>query len=475
MPAQRLSDSVRSNSLQLELREILQSNPGILLGVSADAEKILDKMNIRSVFDLGMSAIFNAAEFIAESSGFPQSVVSRYGQVPSDVLTDAFRDKKPIEVVNERVGALRAVGSDLEKEILSHIGVETIREMSLWAPFRAAKNMILLALDPKSAEGADPEAPADLLPKTGEFPTDKVYYQSVVMIDAPAQKLQEIGSPLDLGTPVGDGFSNPTTGAILTFSQAWYPQAVTLGQLLYSLPLAPGESTKIAVIDFTRRSTGSAQEDVSQTESLSSSTMQSRAISEIASGVARETQRGRSKVTSDSISTETGVAAGGFVSPVAAGAAFGMGTNNTTVRTHASSKGKREFSAASQQNIQNSTQQNAFSSRNKRAAIVTEASQTEREQISTRTVTNYNHMHAMSVQYYEVVQMYQTQVRTEKCDRCIFIPMKIFKFNEDLALRFKSILFDAALSDRIRQLLVYSTGSVSAELDLEPGYNFSAE
>jgi len=33
-------------------------------------------------------------------------------------------------------------------------------------------------------------------------------------------------------------------GALLTFTQAWFAQGVTLRQLLHSVTLAPGESTQ---------------------------------------------------------------------------------------------------------------------------------------------------------------------------------------------------------------------------------------
>jgi hypothetical protein len=55
------------------------------------------------------------------------------------------------------------------------------------------------------------------------------------------------------------------------------------------------------------------------------------------------------------------------------------------------------------QNIADSTHQAANAARNRRASVVREVSEAESERISTRTLTNYNHMHALSVQYYEVV------------------------------------------------------------------------
>ena len=84
-------------------------------------------------------------------------------------------------------------------------------------------------------------------------------------------------------------------------------------------------------------------------------------------------------------------------------------------------------------------------------------------------------MHALSIQYYEVVQLYQTTVRLEKCERCLFIPMKAITFNEQAITRFRSILFDAALNSRIQELLVYATGSVTTNLELRVASRFKSD
>ena len=84
-------------------------------------------------------------------------------------------------------------------------------------------------------------------------------------------------------------------------------------------------------------------------------------------------------------------------------------------------------------------------------------------------------MHALSIQYYEVVQLYQTTVRLEKCERCLFIPMKAITFNERAITRFRSILFDAALNSRIQELLVYATGSVTTDLELRVASRFKSD
>ena len=76
--------------------------------------------------------------------------------------------------------------------------------------------------------------------------------------------------------------------------------------------------------------------------------------------------------------------------------------------------------------------------RNRRASIVREVSQSEHEQISTRVVTNYNHMHALSIHYYEVVQAFRVTTQLERAERCLFVPLQLLDFN------------DAAIVDRWR-------------------------
>ena len=166
---------------------------------------------------------------------------------------------------------------------------------------------------PEYAEDFDPEAPADLLPKSGEYPTEKVFYTTVVIDEIEGQAAQEIDAPIDVAIPdVSAAYDKPATGAIIRMEQSWYAQAVALGNLLHSVALAPGESTKIAVIDWSRRVAGSTAEDVSQIEALSNEAVHSRSISEVTSAVSTEAQSGFSRTTTTGVATETGVAAGGL-------------------------------------------------------------------------------------------------------------------------------------------------------------------
>lgn len=90
-----------------------------------------------------------------------------------------------------------------------------------------------------------------------------------------------------------------------------------------------------------------------------------------------------------------------------------------------------------------------------------EVSQSEHEQISTRVLTNYNHMHALSIQYYEIVQAFRTTTQLERAERCLFVPVKLVDFtNPGLVDRWRLRLADVALTERARRQLTVEYGVV---------------
>ena len=84
------------------------------------------------------------------------------------------------------------------------------------------------------------------------------------------------------------------------------------------------------------------------------------------------------------------------------------------------------------------TQQHVNVARNRRAMLVHEVSQEEHEKVSTRVVTNYNHMHALSIQHYEVVQIYRVTVPLVRIEKCLFVPMRLIDFKNAAMARARS-------------------------------------
>src|SRR5262249_8680619 len=84
-------------------------------------------------------------------------------------------------------------------------------------------------------------------------------------------------------------------GRVLTIKQVWGSDGYSLGDLLYSLPLAPLQKKNIAVVDWSRSDRFQRDEAQTNVETLSNFVGRARDISEIANSALNESVRGRSE------------------------------------------------------------------------------------------------------------------------------------------------------------------------------------
>ncbi|MBK6539024.1 MAG: hypothetical protein IPG09_15070 [Ignavibacteria bacterium] len=180
------------------------------------------------------------------------------------------------------------------------------------------------------------------------------------------------------------GFKKVAFGALLTFNQSWYSQGVALGQLLHSTTLAPGESTRLAVIDWSRKSRAGETEVIEETEDLSNEQVHNRAISEVTQAVARESQEGFSSTNTRSTSSQRGTSSametGSFMGGLFGGLSGSMAESESSAESssqaesYSSSYGNRELGSSMMQNVNDQTHQQAHSNRTRRASVVKEVS-----------------------------------------------------------------------------------------------------
>ena len=233
----------------------------------------------------------------------PATVEAAIALLPADALEDeaaaAIADVPSLAV--ERLAGF----SDEAASALATIGVGTIDDVAHWPPFLTAKRVLDEALGGGDALDIAERDTERLRPRIGEYPTERVYYDTLVMLDPGESEglvpIENIGQvPLDRLFQPPDAAQQVAVGTILTFSQSWFVQGVTLGSLLHSVALAPGEATRVAVVDWNRRSTGSTDASVAATDTLDASSGRSRALSEVTSAVANESQSGFSGSSSQS-------------------------------------------------------------------------------------------------------------------------------------------------------------------------------
>ncbi|MFF8315631.1 hypothetical protein ACF06V_00525 [Streptomyces bobili] len=294
----------------------------------------------------------------------------------------------------------------------------------------------------------DGPTPKDLLPTTGSYPVEIVRYRSVVLTDIPGAKpARKLTGAIDLGEENLPFYDRPAEGMIVTTEQSWSAQGVTLGRLLHSLALAPGESTKVAVVDWQRTTKATGSETASEAETLAGTTDQNRSISEVANAIAHEEQFGTSQASQVSKSSSGGGSIGIAFFGLGAGGSYSNSSNSGFTTAVSRSTGVKSVAEEATQRISARTQQLATAARSRNMTVVRETTQLEKEQVLTRVVTNYNHMHAMSVQYYEVVQVYNVTTRPTRLERCLFIPLQELTFNYTSLQRYKEVLASVAPAD----------------------------
>lgn len=469
-----VADYLKAGFSGLSLDEALQLPASALLGITNSAADALRRTGVETIFDLGSSWLFaNASAAIEVANGEP--ALSR-AHLLDDLPTERSDDAASLSL--ER---LRGISDEDALAVKQALSLETIREFALWPPRRVAQRLL------SEASGADidsEEAHAEALrPRLGEFPTERVYYNSLVMLGMTASGNQQpLTGMISLQPAVDDpaGFGHPAVGALVTFSQSWYAKGITLGHMLHSLALAPGEATRIAVVDWSRRTRAATSETIDEAERLDNATSHSRAISEVQNAVANEMQSGGSMSSGWAKSTSTGKAGGFSIGGGVAGSygyvagvlGFGGGIAKSTQESETNSEatstswsiGNRSVMAEMSQRVNDRTEQHSNSVRNRRASAVREVSQSEHEQVSTRVVANYNHMHALTMQYYEVVQIYRVLVELHSAQRVLFLPFELLDFSgekvAEVVARFRRQLLAAALSERVVALLLDDRGEV---------------
>lgn len=460
--AQTTVDLVRSGHTARTADEILRAPVAALLGVSAAAAGAVGAIGIFSVFDLAASRVFSTARRLAALASDTERAEpeSRLGIVLGETV-EVPDGVEVADLAGQSIAILRAIGTTHEAAIASALDVTTVRDLALWPPSLAARAILSDAFFPEQADGFDPDAPADLLPRTGNYPTERTFYRTL-LIDGPlatppnAHPIEQLAEAVDISASLLNptGYQQMATGALLTFSQSWSALGLTLGQLLHSIALAPGESTRMALVDWTRRNSASASDSIDESDRLSNTQMHGRALTEVTEATSSEVQSGKSETTANSTTTQKGGGAGLEIGPLALGGSASKSTTTTDVVSSSSSFGERNMAANYAQHINDRTQQHASSSRSRRASIVREVSQSEHESISTRVVTNYNHMHALSVQYYEVVQAFRTTTQLDRAERCVFIPVRLLDFSSlDVVDRWRLELGAAALSPAVSRAL----------------------
>jgi hypothetical protein len=505
--------------------------------------KELTDKQIKALQDIGIirvsellnyDPIKNAKLLMALASGDVTVDITK-----SNLLKDPTKNIS--EIPNLPISELVGITVAQAKKFTDNFLINTIEEFASFKPFTDAERLVFKF----SNEFSEPaSAPEELMPamignvqssanftsfikeKTIKFNgLELVYDEQRNYVDVRLASLFPVHGFFPLFNAGNRLINFPTfkppvpeiqLGFITKMTQRWINVGTHLGEVIHSLPLAPGESRNIAVIDWKRKQSTSRTEDTTASEKLTNELFHKRALDEVTRSTANEHQFGGTDIAAGTVATAgagvVGAALAGGIAGTLPGAAIGalagagtggvaipgvgaipgagvgalagavigfgvgasisggaalIGAANAQLGTvHSDSSGERGIVGSLSQNISETSIQKASSLRSLWSTVVVTDEQAENEKLSTRNVTNYNHSHALTIQYYEVLQHYKSEITLAAAEPILYLPFKPLEFTIDFISDYWHILSHGIRNINLRKEFDVVINGIKTEEEL---------
>lgn len=229
---------------------------------------------------------------------------------------------------------------------------------------------------------------------------------------------------------------NVAHGHLLTYKSVLKADGYSLGDLLYSLPLAPGQKKEIVVFDYKRSLQGTEAQQLSQRESLSAGIVDDRSIIDNLSGSIDQYLQGQSSASTGGVSAGLGV--GAILGPV--GAVLGVSGGYSSSSSNASQDSSRNTSQAFGETLRNAIMQSSSAYRQQNGTLIDTIQEGQQYSTTTEVVANHNHCHSLTMLYFEVLRHYAVFQELAQVEECIFVPLIMTNFTMENIHKWRDVL-----------------------------------
>ncbi|MBE9036439.1 hypothetical protein [aff. Roholtiella sp. LEGE 12411] len=274
----------------------------------------------------------------------------------------------------------------------------------------------------------------------GDDGCERLFPAQIALQEFNLRQVVRIAGSLPQGVQIPEGYK---FAWVDDYKVTWQSLGHSLGEILYSLPLAPGESVKLAVIDWSWESTTQRTEQTVLSEEVLHQTHRDRTISETIKAGLRELQKGSSFI--GGIAGSAGATGSIGVASGAVGIAGSLGGSTAT------SEGSRDLIAENVQRLNDSFSQASSAQRELNSTVVIQARQEERESIQTRTFTNYNHSHTLTILYYEVLRHFKVVVEWVRRRPAILVKLlNVDLSKNDQCIKYRFLLESNLIDEKVK-------------------------
>lgn len=239
------------------------------------------------------------------------------------------------------------------------------------------------------------------------------------------------------------------TGHILHYRAVVKADGYSLGELVYALPLAPGQKKEIVVFDSSHSLVGAETQAISQNERIAMGLVSEREITDQLAGTISESMRGSSSADTRGFSAGFGTGGQGYGSSGAYGGSgsvvIGVAGGWAQASSNASQDSSRNVAQYFGEKLRQSIMQNAEGYRRLNASVVTTVQEGQRYGVTSEVVANHNHCHALTVMYFEVLRHFAVYQQLASVEECVFIPLLLTRFTTENIAKWRDVLAPALL------------------------------
>lgn len=221
-------------------------------------------------------------------------------------------------------------------------------------------------------------------------------------------------------------------GHVLEHAVRYRSNGYSLGDIAYSLTLAPRQKRRIMKLDYARRERNRRDESTISDDEVMDTLDRERDYDNAVASELSEWSRGRSSASS----TAAAFGMGGFFGSTV----FGGGIATGRSQTNASQSGGRKAAAHESQNLRDAIRRFGQSVRSLESTVVTEIEQTESIEGVSEVVQNINYTRSLSVIYYEILRHLRVDTEIASVTECVFVPMRIKPFDDKRISRHRRVL-----------------------------------
>ena len=303
-------------------------------------------------------------------------------------------------------------------------------------------------------------------------------YQSVTRSDTPINR-SYLAGPISIDDFHNALLTGPAIvgslglGYVLRCSQNWTFQGLALGDLVYSLPLAPGEQQQVVVEEQTTTLVVRETESVYGAETSQASAATDSSTQATFQSAFHQAAQGGSSYNAFS---ETGAMTfGGGLLGILGGPSGSIGETVSTGSTHNWMDGLQNYASSASQSVQTYAEQQSSAQRRATRTAMRMASATETVSVTTKTITNHNKLHALTMQYFEVLRLFDVSTSFDDVSLVCLVPLDIVWFlPPGQKQHLDDVITDADVSNAIQYASELNSALQNMDVQVQMAIAFSA-